>query len=70
MVFYVFSEDSLWGKIQRLMLQGCGHKEISKRLSIEEWKTKRHMAFLRNSVKKELYKINKSQMGKRENDTQ
>ena len=54
------------GKIQRLMLQGCSHKEISKRLSIEEWKTKRHMAFLRNSVGKELYKINKSQMGKRE----
>lgn len=66
MVFHVFSEDSLWGKIQRLMLQGCSHKEISKRLSIEEWKTKRHMAFLRNSVRKELYKINKSQMGKRE----
>lgn len=66
MVFYVFSEDSLWGKIQRLMLQGCSNKEISKRLSIEEWKTKRHMAFLRNSVRTELYKSNKSQMEKRE----
>ena len=64
MVFHVFSEDSLGGKIQRLMLQGCSHKEISKRLSIKEWKIKRHMAFLRNSVRKELYKINKSQMEK------
>lgn len=65
-VIKMFSEDTLWGKIQRLMLQGCSYKEISKRLSIEEWKTKRHMAFLRNSVRKELYKINKSQMEKRE----
>ena len=62
----MFSEDTLWGKIQRLMLQGYSSKEISERLYMEEWKIKIHMAFLRNSVRKESYKINKSQMGKRE----
>lgn len=52
----MFSEDTLWGKIQRLMLQGYSSKEISERLYMEEWKIKRHMSFLKNSLIREEYK--------------
>ena len=55
-VIKMFSEDTLWGKIQRLMLLGYNSKEISERLYMEEWKIKRHMSFLRNSLKREEYK--------------
>lgn len=57
----MFSEDTLWGKIQRLMLQGYNVTEISKKLFKEEREIKMHMAFLRNSVEKELQKIKKMQ---------
>ena len=52
----MFYENSLWGTIQRLMLQGYSSKEISERLSMEEWKVKRHMSFLKNSLIREDYK--------------
>lgn len=55
-VIKMFSEDTLWGKIQRLMLQGYSSKEISERLHMEEWKIKRHMSFLKNSLIREEYK--------------
>lgn len=55
-VIKMFSEDTLWGKIQRLMLQGYSSKEISERLYMEEWKIKRHMSFLKNSLIREEYK--------------
>ena len=55
-VIKMFSEDTLWGKIQRLMLLGYNSKEISERLYMEEWKIKRHMSFLRNSLKRKKYK--------------
>lgn len=51
----MFSEDNLWGKIQRLMLQGYNASEIAKKLTKDEMEIKRHMDFLRSSVEKELY---------------
>lgn len=58
-VIKMFSEDTLWGKIQRLMLLGYDSEEISKKLSKEEWEIKRHMSFLRNSVEEEMRKRNR-----------
>lgn len=55
----MFSEDTLWGKIQRLMLLGYDSEEISKKLSKEEWEIKRHMSFLRNSVEEEMRRRNR-----------
>lgn len=55
----MFSEDTLWGKIQRLMLLGYDSEEISKKLSKAEWKIKRHMSFLKNSVVEEMRKRNR-----------
>lgn len=55
----MFSEDTLWGKIQRLMLLGYDSEEISKKLSKEELEIKRHMSFLRNSVEEEMRKRNR-----------
>lgn len=52
----MFSEDNLWGEIQRLMLQGCDVSEIAQKLSKDESEVKRHMDFLRNSVDRELQK--------------
>lgn len=51
----MFSEDNLWGKIQRLMLQGYNASEIAKKLTKDEMEIKRHMDFLRSSVEKELH---------------
>lgn len=58
-VIKMFSEDTLWGKIQRLMLLGYDSEEISKKLSKEEWEIKRHMSFLRNSVEEEMRRRNR-----------
>lgn len=58
----MFSEDNLWGKIQRLMLLGYNSEEISKKLSKEEWEIKRHMSFLRNSVEEEMRKRNRGKL--------
>ena len=58
-VIKMFSEDTLWGKIQRLMLLGYDSEEISKKLSKEELEIKRHMSFLRNSVEEEMRKRNR-----------
>lgn len=58
-VVKIFSEDTLLGKIQRLMLLGYDSEEISKKLSKAEWKIKRHMSFLRNSVEEEMRKKNR-----------
>lgn len=55
----MFSEDTLWGKIQRLMLLGYDSEEISKKLSKAEWEIKRHMSFLKNSVEEEMRKRNR-----------
>ena len=51
----MFSEDNLWGKIQRLMLQEYNALEIAKKLIKDEMEIKRHMDFLRSSVEKELH---------------
>ena len=51
----MFSEDNLWGKIQRLMLQGYNASEIAKKLTKDEMEIKRHMDFLRSSVEQELH---------------
>ena len=51
----MFSEDTLWGKIQRLMLLGYNASEIAKKLTKDEMEIKRHMDFLRSSVEKELH---------------
>ena len=58
-VIKMFSENTLWGKIQRLMLLGYDSEEISKKLSKEEWEIKRHMSFLRNSVEEEMRRRNR-----------
>lgn len=58
-VIKMFSEDTLWGKIQRLMLLGYDSEEISKKLSKAEWEIKRHMSFLKNSVEEEMRKRNR-----------
>ena len=58
----MFSEDTLWGKIQRLMLLGYDSEEISKKLSKAEWEIKRHMSFLRNSVEEEMRKRNRGKL--------
>ena len=58
-VVKIFSEDTLLGKIQRLMLLGYDSEEISKKLSKAEWEIKRHMSFLRNSVEEEMRKRNR-----------
>lgn len=55
----MFSENTLWGKIQRLMLLGYDSEEISKKLSKAEWEIKRHMSFLKNSVEEEMRKRNR-----------
>lgn len=55
----MFFEDTLWGKIQRLMLLGYDSEEISKKLSKAEWEIKRHMSFLKNSVEEEMRKRNR-----------
>lgn len=55
----MFSKDTLWGKIQRLMLLGYDSEEISKKLSKAEWEIKRHMSFLKNSVEEEMRKRNR-----------
>lgn len=55
----MFSEDTIWGKIQRLMLLGYDSEEISKKLSKAEWEIKRHMSFLKNSVEEEMCKRNR-----------
>lgn len=62
----MFSEYSLWGTIQRLMLQGYNSREISKKLSMEEWKIKRHMSFLKKSLMSEEYKRNNTYMKERD----
>ena len=58
----MFSEDTLWGKIQRLMLLGYDSEEISKKLSKAEREIKRHMSFLRNSVEEEMRKRNRGKL--------
>lgn len=58
----MFSEDTLWGKIQKLMLLGYDSEEISKKLSKAEREIKRHMSFLRNSVEEEMRKRNRGKL--------